>query len=159
MHRTSDLRTKPLMAVQEAVKKYAVFSGRATRAEFWWWALTIYVGNLALGIVVPFLPAGFDIAFLAISAIIALAVLIPTLAVGVRRLHDTGRSGWWLALWAVALSVSATIGIGSLVAGLILVAAAAFDGGAESAVEPEILLVLGLICLVVAALITIWSVI
>ncbi|MFF4797877.1 DUF805 domain-containing protein [Streptomyces sp. NPDC001351] len=81
----------------EVLKKYAVFSGRARRKEywmFWLFAAIIYVVLLAVGLAikVPYLALVFEV-----------AILLPSLAVGVRRLHDTGRSGWWLLFGLVPL--------------------------------------------------------
>ncbi|MFB7776644.1 DUF805 domain-containing protein [Streptomyces bauhiniae] len=76
----------------DVLKKYAVFSGRARRQEYWMFTLF----SLIISIVLTILDNALDINFLA--GIYALAVLVPSLAVGVRRLHDTSRSGWWLLL-------------------------------------------------------------
>ena len=79
------------------LKNYAGFSGRARRKEYWMFALV----NLAIGIVLQLLGAAIhsQIPYY----LYALAVIIPALAVGVRRLHDTGRSGWWLLIALVPL--------------------------------------------------------
>ena len=85
--------------------KYATFSGRASRSEYWWSYLGIavismvlqiigIVGGLALGSVNEGLGALFGLA--AFAGLLAL--LIPSLAVNVRRLHDTGKSGWMLLI-------------------------------------------------------------
>ena len=63
--------------------KYADFNGRATRSEFWWWVLFVFIASSAASIVSPML-----------SGLFSLGVLLPYLAVGARRLHDTDRSGW-----------------------------------------------------------------
>ena len=70
-------------------QKYAKFDGRAMRSEFWWFSLFSFITSLVLGIV----DGVLGIALL--QNIFGLAVLIPSLAVGARRLHDVGRSGWW----------------------------------------------------------------
>jgi uncharacterized membrane protein YhaH (DUF805 family) len=75
------------------LENYANFNGRARRAEFWWY----FLANLIISIVFNVLAAAASF-FAILSLIYALAVLIPGLAVGVRRLHDTGRSGWWLLI-------------------------------------------------------------
>ncbi len=77
-------------------KNYANFSGRASRSEFWWWYLAVLIIEALINAITysdNFAPIGTTI-----SVIILLALFIPTLAVGVRRLHDTNRSGWNL-LW------------------------------------------------------------
>ncbi|MFF0381639.1 DUF805 domain-containing protein [Streptomyces sp. NPDC004286] len=76
----------------DVLKKYAVFSGRARRQEYWMFVLF----NLIISIVLSILDNALDINIL--GSIYTLAVLLPSIAVAVRRLHDTGRSGWWLLL-------------------------------------------------------------
>ena len=80
----------------EALRKYAVFHGRARRREFWLFTII----NTLIGLVLAsldgtFRPSG---AYGALTGLYALATLIPSLAVSVRRLHDTDRSGWWLLI-------------------------------------------------------------
>ena len=74
-------------------KKFAEFSGRARRQEFWMFALFNFLVSVAIGIVDGILGTNG-----ALGGLYSLAVLIPSLAVGVRRLHDTDRCGWWLLL-------------------------------------------------------------
>ncbi|GGP39728.1 MULTISPECIES: DUF805 domain-containing protein [Streptomyces] len=79
------------------LKNYAGFSGRARRKEYWMFTLINFVISLVLTIIGSAIGAEF------ISYIYTVAVIIPALAVGVRRLHDTGRSGWWLLIALVPL--------------------------------------------------------
>jgi uncharacterized membrane protein YhaH (DUF805 family) len=80
-----------------ALKKYAVFSGRSRRREFWWFVLV----NAIIGAILQCLGDQNDLNFWNfIGWAYGLAVLIPSIAVQVRRLHDTGRSGWW---WFIGL--------------------------------------------------------
>ena len=75
--------------------KYAVFSGRASRKEFWLFWLVHLIISVALALFEGFnnlFPESNDSI---LSSVYALAVLLPTFAVGARRLHDTGRTGWW----------------------------------------------------------------
>lgn len=85
----------------EVLRKYAVFSGRARRREYWMFVLF----NALIGIVLSVLDnaLGLDNADGGgvLQSIYGLAIFIPSLAVGVRRLHDTNRSGWWLLLWLI----------------------------------------------------------
>ncbi|MBX3631669.1 MAG: DUF805 domain-containing protein [Simplicispira sp.] len=74
-------------AVKSCLTQYATFSGRATRPEFWWFFLF-----QILALVVTSMLG--DLAY----SIAALLLLLPALAVGARRLHDVGRSGWWQLL-------------------------------------------------------------
>jgi uncharacterized membrane protein YhaH (DUF805 family) len=91
------------MDFQQAVKscfaKYATFPGRAARSEFWYWQLFLTAAGIAVAIV----DAVLGLHGKPLGLIFYLVTLVPTLAVGVRRLHDTGRSAWWLLLWLVPL--------------------------------------------------------
>ena len=81
----------------EALKKYAVFSGRARRKEYWMFVLfTVIIYAVLLGI-------GLAIKAPFIAIVFYVAILLPSLAVGVRRLHDTGRSGWWQLIGLIPL--------------------------------------------------------
>ena len=92
-------------------QKYAVFAGRASRSEYWWWTLLVVIISIAFEIV-DFAIAGdlaaywnetFFSAGALPSMLWSLATLIPSLSVGVRRLHDTNRSGWWLLIGIIPL--------------------------------------------------------
>jgi uncharacterized membrane protein YhaH (DUF805 family) len=75
-------------AVKAVFSKYATFEGRARRAEYWWFVLFSFIIAVVLNLINPGLLGG----------IWSLATLLPSLAVGARRLHDTDRSGWWLLI-------------------------------------------------------------
>ena len=75
------------------LKKYADFSGRARRTEYWLFVLFSMVIAMVLGVVDYVLGSPGIVGLL-----FALAILIPSIAVAVRRLHDTDRSGWWLPI-------------------------------------------------------------
>jgi len=77
----------------EVLKKYAVFTGRARRKEYWMFFLVNLIIGLVLAIIEGMLGSPGILGLL-----YSLAVLIPAIAVGVRRLHDTNRSGWWLLI-------------------------------------------------------------
>jgi uncharacterized membrane protein YhaH (DUF805 family) len=77
------------------LQRYAKFDGRARRPEFWWFQLA----NAIVAIILDLLGSVSSI-LSPIYVIYALAIIIPSVAVGIRRLHDTGRSGWW---WLIAL--------------------------------------------------------
>lgn len=81
-----------------ALRKYADFTGRSRRREYWMFALFNFLISLALGVLDGGIgtTAGGTIGIL--SGLYSLFVLIPGIAVAIRRLHDTGRSGWWLLL-------------------------------------------------------------
>ena len=82
----------------EVMRKYAVFSGRAQRQEYWMFVLFNVIIVLFLGIIDEMADSDFESSRSTLTTLYVLATLIPFLAVGVRRLHDTGRSGWWLLI-------------------------------------------------------------
>ncbi|AMM20647.1 hypothetical protein AX769_11460 [Frondihabitans sp. PAMC 28766] len=101
-------------AVKRGFRKYATFSGRASRSEFWWWVLATGVVQLVLSIVTE--AFGYDTstawqhvggfqgpgdAINLLSSIFGLAVLVPQLALTWRRLHDVNRSGAWILIGLV----------------------------------------------------------
>jgi uncharacterized membrane protein YhaH (DUF805 family) len=79
-------------SIKTCFSKYATFDGRAPRSEFWWFFLFTLLMSAAAGIVSETL-----------SGLFSLGVLLPSLAVGARRLHDVNRSGWFLLLWLVPI--------------------------------------------------------
>jgi uncharacterized membrane protein YhaH (DUF805 family) len=81
----------------KVLKQYADFNGRSHRTEFWMFTLVNFIITLVLAIVDGFITGGF------IYMLYVLAVLLPSLGVGVRRLHDTGRSGWWILVGLIPL--------------------------------------------------------
>lgn len=82
----------------QVLRKYATFDGRAHRTEFWTFVLVNIIVSVGLNIVNAIIGTDGALGAGLLSSIYALAILIPTLAVGVRRLHDIGRSGWWLLI-------------------------------------------------------------
>ena len=82
-------------SIQTCIQKYFVFTGRASRSEFWWFAgFRALINTMQLG-KHPVLEGVF--------MIISLALVIPMMSVASRRLHDIGRSGWWQALIIIPL--------------------------------------------------------
>ncbi len=81
----------------EVLKKYAVFNGRAQRKEYWYFVLFNILISIVLAII-DGVTGSFsaDAGMGLLGGIYTLGVLIPSIAVGVRRLHDTDRSGWWM---------------------------------------------------------------
>ena len=78
----------------KVLKNYTVFKGRARRKEYWMFVLV----NVVISIILSLIEAFADPMEGVLTGIYSLLILLPCLAVGVRRLHDTGRSGWWLLL-------------------------------------------------------------
>ena len=83
----------------DVIKKYAEFSGRARRKEFWMFVLINAIIGIILSIIDNIIGTTYGAANQGVlNSIYSLAVLIPSIAVGVRRMHDTNRSGWWLLI-------------------------------------------------------------
>jgi uncharacterized membrane protein YhaH (DUF805 family) len=88
-------------AVRTCFQKYAVISGRARRAEFWWFTLFIFIASLIIGLVdgaIFGMGRGMGGGFQPLGAIFSLATVLPQICVAGRRLHDIGRSAWWLLI-------------------------------------------------------------
>ena len=81
-------------AVKACFRKYADFDGRATRTEYWWFFLAVLLGSAIASLIA-----------LRVYALFSLVALLPMIAVGARRLHDTNRSGWWQLLALVPFGV------------------------------------------------------
>jgi uncharacterized membrane protein YhaH (DUF805 family) len=83
----------------EVLKKYAVFSGRARRKEYWFFVLFNIIIGLALTFI-DFSTGLYDVEseIGLLSSLYSLAVLVPGIAVTIRRLHDTSRTGWWFLI-------------------------------------------------------------
>jgi uncharacterized membrane protein YhaH (DUF805 family) len=80
-------------AIKLGFRNYFKFSKRSTRAEFWWWALFYQISIIVLTVFGEVGGAS------PLATLFVLAILIPSFALAVRRLHDINRSGWWLLLW------------------------------------------------------------
>ena len=85
-------------AVSSGFSKYLVFSGRSSRSEFWWWVLFAFL----VGIAAQILDAIISTAAV-LNIVATLGLLLPGLAVAVRRLHDKRKSGWWYLIIAIPL--------------------------------------------------------
>jgi len=92
-------------SIKTCFKKYAVFSGLASRSEYWWWVLFVLGVGAATGI--------FDIIILGVSldewgpvsTLFWLVTLLPDICVTVRRLHDIDQTGWWVLWWPLIIIV------------------------------------------------------
>ncbi len=87
----------------EVLKKYATFSGRARRTEYWMFTLVNAIIGFIISFVEGLLGLSNDIGGVILSGIYGLGILLPSLAVSVRRLQDTGRSGWWILLGLIPI--------------------------------------------------------
>ena len=87
-------------AIRSGIRNYVTFSGRASRSEFWYWALFALLVSIASSIIdhtiFPFASTG------PIEGLTSLVLFLPGLAVSMRRLHDIDRTGWW---WLIAFTV------------------------------------------------------
>lgn len=79
-------------SVTTCLKKYADFSGRASRSEYWYFWLLYFIVDVASRVSVHMIPLYL------LFVLVELALIIPLLAVSARRLHDTNRSAWWMLL-------------------------------------------------------------
>lgn len=89
-------------AVQTCFQKYVTISGRARRSEYWYFVLFSMLAGFVLG-ALDGLLVGFNSNFQPLSTIFSLLILLPSLTVAIRRLHDRDMSGWWLLLFLVPL--------------------------------------------------------
>ncbi|WP_371346897.1 DUF805 domain-containing protein [Ancylobacter sp. IITR112] len=99
-------------AVSSVLGQYATFTGRAPRSEYWWFIVFYILVNIAAGVLDTALFGAFSLltfgeinAFTPITTLVGLALLLPSLAVGVRRFHDMDRTGWWLLISLTGIGV------------------------------------------------------
>ena len=88
----------------KVLQNYAVFTGRAARAEYWYFVLFNLIVSIVLGVIAGMIKLPI------LGSIYSLAVLIPSVAVGVRRMHDVGKSGWFLLIPIYNLILAVTEG-------------------------------------------------
>ena len=131
-------------AYVRALRKYAVFSGRASRSEFWWFLLANLIIVVAASVIeavfrdlagltgLLFFPPALSIGL----GVYQLAVLLPSFAVVVRRLHDSGKSAWWLLLLLIPV-----VTVPFVLLLLFLSFFAALSGGATNASQELVIVV------------------
>ena len=97
-------------AIVSGYKNYADFQGRSSRSAYWWWTLFQMIASTAIALVFGYGAMTVDPNTMAMAYeggivvnLWALANMLPNLAISVRRLHDIGRSGWWLLLMLIPL--------------------------------------------------------
>jgi uncharacterized membrane protein YhaH (DUF805 family) len=81
-------------AIKICLNKYATFTGRAQRSEYWYFFLFMVIVNIVASVLDSAIFGDVPVLYL----IATLALIVPSIAAGVRRLHDTDKSGWWLLL-------------------------------------------------------------
>jgi uncharacterized membrane protein YhaH (DUF805 family) len=84
-------------SIRNVLSQYVGFRGRARRSEYWYFELFAFLGLIGIGIVEAFIGTRV------ISTVFELALILPQLSVGARRLHDIDRSGWWQLLLLIPL--------------------------------------------------------
>lgn len=91
-------------AIETCLRRYATFEGRAIRSEYWFFVLFTILASIGSALLdAAFFVDIVDIVVSPLNTLVSLALLLPSLAVGVRRLHDSNRSGWWLLIGIVPL--------------------------------------------------------
>jgi len=120
-------------AKRPVLEKYADFSGRAPRAEYWWYVLAMIIVSVIARIIDSIVGMNVAGPYGLLSLIVMLGLLVPNIAVSVRRLHDTNRSGWWILLpvvpYALAIAIAGPgIMAGSVGAGIGIAALFMFGG-------------------------------
>ncbi|MDE5847167.1 MAG: DUF805 domain-containing protein [Muribaculaceae bacterium] len=88
--------------VRALTQNYCNFSGRASRSEYWWFYLFTCIVSWVVSIVVSLFSSELSIMYIA-SMVVGLAFLLPSLGIAVRRLHDIGKSGWWMFISLIPL--------------------------------------------------------
>lgn len=96
-------------AISRCFNRYATFAGRARRAEYWYFVLFTWLGGVIASILDAF--TGVASAVGVLNGIFSLLIILPSLAVSVRRMHDLDRSGWWLLAPSAGI-VTAGLGAG-----------------------------------------------
>ena len=88
-------------AIQSGFSNYVNFQGRARRSAYWFWVLFVFAASIVASIL-DIMIFGSE-SYTPLSTLFGLAVFLPGLAVAVRRLHDIGRTGWWILLYFVPI--------------------------------------------------------
>lgn len=111
-------------AIRSVLTQYATFSGRARRSEYWFWVLVVFLVSLAASVLDTAMGRGGQLGIM--STLVLLATIVPSVAVAVRRLHDTGRSGaWWFIVFV------------PFIGGLVLLVFMVLDSGSSNQYGPN----------------------
>ena len=133
----------PVDWAKRPLKKYADLSGRAPRAEFWWWFLAVIILSVVARIIDNIIGMKMVGEYGPLSLIVTAALLVPNIAVGVRRLHDTNRTGWWILAPVGPYCLAFVLGGAAMVGGAATGNAAGMMAGAGIA---GILMIIGAVC-------------
>lgn len=107
----------PIDWAKRPIEKFADFTGRAPRAEFWWYFLAVIVASIVARIIDNILGMNLVGPYGPISLLLMLGLIVPNIAVSVRRLHDTDRSGWWILLPIVPYCLAFVLGGAAMMGG------------------------------------------
>jgi uncharacterized membrane protein YhaH (DUF805 family) len=106
-------------AIRVCLMKYVDFNGRARRSEYWWFVLFALLVGIATAVIDRIVAPEYVAAHGRgpVGMLASLALLLPSIAVSVRRLHDIDRTGWWIGIFYVAIIVLAFFAIGAAFTG------------------------------------------
>ena len=108
----------PIDWARRPLQRYADFSGRAPRTEYWWYVLGTMIAYLVVMIVESIVGLDGTVGpYGPLSLILMLGLLVPGLAVTVRRLHDTNRSGWWILIAVIPYFILGVLAGGAMASG------------------------------------------
>jgi uncharacterized membrane protein YhaH (DUF805 family) len=108
----------PIDWARRPIQRYADFSGRAPRAEYWWYFLATIIVYIVVMIVESMVGLDGTVGpYGPLSLILMLGLLVPGLAVTVRRLHDTNRSGWWILVAVIPYFILGVLAGGAIASG------------------------------------------
>jgi uncharacterized membrane protein YhaH (DUF805 family) len=92
-------------SVKTCFNKYADFSGRALRSEFWFFCLFTFLGGI-ITVIIDIMVLGYSVeSYGPINLIFSVAILIPSCSVTTRRLHDVNKTGWWQLLYITIIGI------------------------------------------------------
>lgn len=101
-------------AIRHVLGHYATFRGRAGRGEFWWWQLAVLIAGIATSVLDRAADAAVGVTLL--GPLLTLALLVPNLAVAVRRLHDSDLAGWWVLVPVLLVGSGFLLLVGAVIA-------------------------------------------
>jgi uncharacterized membrane protein YhaH (DUF805 family) len=109
----------PIDWAKRPLQKYADFSGRASRPEYWWFVLALIVVYVVVSIVESILGINRMVGgvYGPLMILLWIGTIVPQISVGVRRLHDTNRSGWWLLLPLIPYGLAFILGGSAMMSG------------------------------------------